>query len=263
MSAYAEHQPAPGLRDIVRCLWTFDDPVGDREPQRVAPDGCPELIVHLGSPYAEDGAPQPLILFAGQTTRPLTLASTGPVSVLGVRFQPDGARAFWGRSLADATDRRIDLASAHGAAARAFRSALIQAAPALRLAHAQAYVGARGRLIDADVRAAVAALTSGQEPPHSELSERTLQRRFAAHVGVSPRMLGSVFRFRRVFDAIENPATPGWVETALAAGYFDQPQMARDFRRFVGCTALEWARRQSGLARAIALSQSYKPQTSR
>jgi hypothetical protein len=35
--------------------------------------------------------------------------------------------------------------------------------------------------------------------------------------------------------------------------------MARDFRRFLGCTATEWAREQMELARQLA-SQSYKPQ---
>ena len=37
-----------------------------------------------------------------------------------------------------------------------------------------------------------------------------------------------------------------------------QPQLARDFRRFLGCTATQWARDQAGLARRLA-SQSYKP----
>jgi len=137
MSAYTEHNPTSALGDIVRCLWTFDDPVGDLEPQRIAPDGCPELIVHLGSPYAEDGcAPQPLMLFAGQLTRPLTLFSTGPVSVLGVRFQPDGARAFWGGSLAETTDKRVDLSVVHGAMALEFRAALACADPSHRIAMA-------------------------------------------------------------------------------------------------------------------------------
>ena len=48
------------------------------------------------------------------------------------------------------------------------------------------------------------------------------------------------------------------LEAGLAAGYFDQPQMARDFRRFLGCTATEWAREQMELARQLA-SQTYKP----
>jgi len=50
----------------------------------------------------------------------------------------------------------------------------------------------------------------------------------------------------------------GWLDAGLGAGYFDQPQLAREFRRFLGCTATEWAREQVELARAIA-SQTYKP----
>lgn len=257
MSGYAEHLPSPALRDRVRCIWTFDDPVGDLEPQHIAPDGCPELIVHFGAPYAEGGAPQPRILLAGQLTRPLILSSTGPVSVLGVRFQPDGARAFLGRPLATATDHRADLTA--DADALAFRTALLNTDPSGRIAAAEAYIAARGCLIDPHIRAAVDALAAGRDLPPTTLSERTLQRRFLDYVGVSPRMLAAIFRFRRVFDAIEHPEAPGWVEAALAAGYFDQPQMARDFRRFVGCTAAQWARRQTGLARAIAVSESYKP----
>ncbi|RZJ86125.1 MAG: helix-turn-helix domain-containing protein, partial [Brevundimonas sp.] len=97
-------------------------------------------------------------------------------------------------------------------------------------------------------------------PPRSASEQRALQRRFADRVGVSPRMLRSIFRFRRVFDHAAHPgqAAEGWLGAGLDAGYFDQPQMARDFRRFLGCTASDWAREQHALARAIA-SQSYKP----
>ncbi len=95
-------------------------------------------------------------------------------------------------------------------------------------------------------------------PDRSPADQRALQRRFLDRVGVSPRMLRSVMRFRRVFDHALEPEDGGWLEAGLDAGYFDQPQMARDFRRFLGCTATEWAREQVELARAIA-SQTYKP----
>ena len=69
-----------------------------------------------------------------------------------------------------------------------------------------------------------------------------------------PRLLRSIFRFRRVFDHAARPGedVEGWLEAGLQAGYFDQPQMARDFRRFLDCTATDWARDQHALARAIA-----------
>ena len=95
----------------------------------------------------------------------------------------------------------------------------------------------------------------------SPADRRALQRRFRDRVGVAPRTLRSIFRFRRVFDHAtgQNADAASWLEAGLAAGYFDQPQMARDFRRFLGCTATEWAREQMELARQLA-SQSYKPQ---
>jgi len=54
------------------------------------------------------------------------------------------------------------------------------------------------------------------------------------------------------FGSGEAVEPEGWLEAGLQAGYFDQPQMARDFRRFLGCTATDWARDQHALARAIA-----------
>ena len=117
-------------------------------------------------------------------------------------------------------------------------------------------------VIDPVVRAEIETAGRDQSTPARAPSEqRALQRRFADRVGVSPRMLRSIFRFRRVFDHAAHPGKPdaeGWLGAGLEAGYFDQPQMARDFRRFLGCTATEWAREQQALARAIA-SQSYKP----
>lgn len=258
-AAYEEWAPGDASAPVVRCIWRFQSDGADGAPQRIAPDGCPELIIHLGAPYAEnDGPQQPAILFAGQMTRPLMLSARGPVSVLGVRFQPDGARRFLGRPLIDATDQRVDLRVLHGEAAHDLLNAVLTESDwEARRTLAETYVAARGAGFDPTVRAAVAQIANGEDVA----ATRPMQRLFAEHVGAPPRTLASLFRFRRVFDAIEHPERPGWVAAALAAGYFDQPQMARDFRRFLGCTATEWARQSAGLAHALALSQSYTSQS--
>ena len=113
--------------------------------------------------------------------------------------------------------------------------------------------------IDPAVRAEVSAAERETEAPAlSPADRRALQRRFRDRVGVAPRTLRSIFRFRRVFDHAMGQDAASWLEAGLAAGYFDQPQMARDFRRFLGCTATAWAREQVELARRLA-SHSYKP----
>mgnify|MGYP001428860854 CR=1 FL=1 len=260
---YREHPPRAALADYVRCVWPFVAPADDT-PQPIAPDGCCELIVHVRTPYLERGAGgdvvQTRVLFAGQITEPLTLVAQGDTAVVGVRFQPWAARAFLGADASAATDKRLDLAALHGDAGAALPDALAAAEPSVWINAAQDYVASRvwNASLDPHVRAAVEALEAEREAPAPEgLSERQWQRRFKADVGVSPRELQSVFRFRRVFDAIERPGPPGWVEAALAAGYFDQPQMARDFRRYLGLSSRQWAAQRVGLAKAL-MSETYK-----
>ena len=53
--AYREYAPRAALTPFVHCVWTFTSPPDDT-PQRIAPDGRPELIVHAGAPYMERGA---------------------------------------------------------------------------------------------------------------------------------------------------------------------------------------------------------------
>ena len=111
---YQEHEPPASLRPFVRTIWTYAAPAPEPTVQRIAPDGCPELILDIGSPYEEQGPDgvfrlQPQALFAGQMTRPLALRPVGPVELVAVRFEPDGARDWLGHAAAEATDRRLDM----------------------------------------------------------------------------------------------------------------------------------------------------------
>jgi AraC-like DNA-binding protein len=267
---YVEFAPRAALRDFVHCLWMFSAGE-DYAHQPIAPDGRPELIVHMRKSYDEvrdSGATtQAPVIFAGQLTKPLTLAARADVLVFGVRFRPDGARGFLGFDLDAATDKRVDMAAEHGDdVITTLRRALweesrLEPRIALIEDYVEERIVASRRAVDPIVRAVVTRLVAGEEPEAvTAISERQLQRRFKAEVGVSPRELQSVLRFRRVFDQIEREGPAGWVEAALAAGYFDQPQMARDFRRYLGMSSRQWAMQKAGLAKMLAASETYKKQ---
>jgi len=70
-------------------------------------------------------------------------------------------------------------------------------------------------------------------------------------VGIAPRTLASIVRLRRVFDALRDAPWSTWSERAQAAGFFDHPQMARDFRRLLGRSPSEWAKRRGGIATSL------------
>lgn len=260
---YEEFAPPPSLRPFIRTLWTYAAPEPSGAVQRIAPDGCPELVIDLAAPYEEEGEdgvfrPQPPVIFAGQMTRPMAIRPVGPVEIVAARFEPDGARDFLGQPLVDATDRRLDLVARLSGFAAPAGDPAGQTAALINWLEAERQ--AKDWRLDAAVRAEVAAAESEDDGPSlTSADRRALQRRFRDRVGVAPRTLRSVFRFRRVFDHAtgQDADAASWLEAGLAAGYFDQPQMARDFRRFLGCTATEWAREQMELARQLA-SQTYK-----
>jgi len=265
---YEEFAADAALAPHVHCLWSFaaDD---DGAEQAIPPDGRAELIVHRRLPYEERGddggwQAQPALLFAGQLTRPLVLRSRAPVAVLAVRFTPAGAWAFAGRAMAECNDRRIALAELHGAAAAE--------ALAVRLAGATDANAARAAL--ADYVAGQIALREGRRDVAVErcverlyasegrvalaelcalagVGERQLQRRFAEVVGIAPRTLAVVVRLRRVFDALRDAPWSTWSERAQAAGFFDHPQMARDFRRLLGRAPSQWAKRRGAIATSL------------
>jgi AraC-like DNA-binding protein len=251
---YQEREPPPQLRPWVRRVWSYEDASPSGILQRIPPDGCPELIIHLGDPYEEEREagvfePQPQAIFAGQMTRPLCLRATGPVACAGLRFEPDGAAGWLGAEMKLATDLRMDATSRIDASAVQD----VEAAMALLQDHVGAAIAADGSRLDPEIRADVRRQQEGPAMAASDPAERRrIQRLYLKLVGVSPQMLQSIFRFRRVFDRAAKADSGSWLNVALDAGYFDQPQMARDFRRFLGCTATEWAREQIELGRAVA-----------
>jgi AraC-like DNA-binding protein len=203
---YQEFAVDAALAPHVHCVWSFEASE-DGDEQAIPPDGRAELIVHRGAAYEERGddgrwRAQPMLLFAGQLTRPLVLRSRGAVAVLAMRFTPAGAWAFAGRAMAGCNDRRIALAELHGAAAAQSLAARLAAAPDANAARAALadYVARRIALNDGRRDAAVERCVDRLYASEGRVAlaelcalagvgERQLQRRFAEVVGIAPRTL--------------------------------------------------------------------------
>lgn len=98
------------------------------------------------------------------------------------------------------------------------------------------------------VTAALALLERGRDPDEGPLvsrlatrlgtTERQLERRFAAVVGLSPRRYASLRRFERALALASGPKR--LTQVALDAGYYDQAHFNREFRRFAGTSPGAW-----------------------
>ena len=185
---YEEFEPPAALRPFVRTIWTYAASAPAPPVQRIAPAGCPELVVDIGAPYEEQGPDgvfrlQPRALFAGQMTRPLAMRPVGPIELVAVRFEPDGARDWLGAPLAQATDRRLNMVE---------RLAGIQPPagdPAAQVEMMTRWLEDKRRAADWSLDSAVRAeleIAERDEPPpvRSPAEHRALQRRFRDRVGV-------------------------------------------------------------------------------
>lgn len=269
---YAEFPPAPDLQDLIECVWVLegDAPPSAAPPERVMPDGCAELIVHLGVPFERlgpegRGEPQPAAFLVGQLTRLFVIRPRGAFHTLGVRFRPHGAYPFFGVPLSAATDAQIPLDALWGSAAARLVGSLA-AAPGAR---------ARVGLLERALRAR----RSGGRPPHravvesvgallrsrgrvsieslgrrSGVGRRHLERRFREEVGIAPKTLARVVRLQGVLRAAAEPDAEPWIGVALDSGFSDQTHLIRDVVRLAGSTPARLQDEMTPLARLFTAS---------
>lgn len=259
---YREFQPPAALQGLVEVVWLFSSL--DTDVHRITPDGRCELVVHLGVPFRElSGAAstvQSSCVFAGQLTRPLFLQAQGATTTLSARLAPGAAGSFLHASAAKATDRRLRLADIDPAAESAV--AWIRQADSDHeiVTRFWQYLTARFRSspqrLDERIVSTLADLEQENRPQIARLaqeqglSSRQLERLFLHHVGVPASTYASIVRFRRIFDVLAEEQMT-LAEAAAAVGYSDQPQMAREFQRFLGCSATRFLRERAQLAAAM------------
>jgi AraC-like DNA-binding protein len=84
-------------------------------------------------------------------------------------------------------------------------------------------------------------------------SRRHLAARFGEEVGLGPKAVGRILRFRRVLALLGTEEGRGrFADVAAAGGYADQPHLNRDFRALAGCTPSEYLARVLPEGRGVA-----------
>jgi AraC-like DNA-binding protein len=192
----------------------------------VLPDGCMDLLWGEGR-----------LLVAGPDTRPY--APEGPDrSWAGVRFFPGTAPALLGVPAYELRDLRADLADLWPMARVRRLCDRIAAAPdpARALEDIALERAAEAEAPDPLLRRLVECLDEGRpvSATAAELGvgERRLHRRCLTAFGYGPKTLARILRLRRAL-ALARAGTP-YAETAIRAGYADQPHLAREVRRLAG-----------------------------
>ncbi len=262
---YRELRPRPPLDRFLECFWFADGEApasSDSPPERIVPDGCPEMILHLGERFErveENGRRlrQPRSFLVGALTRPLHVQPAGRVRTMGLRFRPFGLSAFVNIPLHELTDETTALADIWKGAVGHLEEGLGEArTDEERASRAERFLLEHLSLpcIDPGIEGCVQTILRARGQMRIEplarrmgVSLRQVERRFRDAVGVSPKFLARVVRFQEVLRRC--PGEETWIDLALDCGYYDQAHLLRDFRDFVGVAPRRFQAAEGDLAR--------------
>ncbi|MDT7845333.1 helix-turn-helix domain-containing protein [Streptomyces justiciae] len=205
-------------------VWTSTP--SPRQPGRVLPDGCMDLLWHDGR-----------LLVAGPDTRAFVTGGERS-GWAGVRFFPGTAPTLLGVPAPEVLNRRVELADLWSAARVRQLTSRVNAAadPARGLEQVALGLAADVDPPDPLLGEVVDALDAGRPVAATAdrlgLGARQLHRRCLVAFGYGPKTLGRVLRLQRALRLARRGVS--YAETAARAGYADQAHLARDVRELAG-----------------------------
>jgi AraC-like DNA-binding protein len=238
------YPPSGRVERFVDRYWVVSWDLRDDEPftQQVFAHPVVNVV------FAEEG---PFV--HGVTTRIGERKLEGAGRALGIMFRPAGFRPFLGRALSSITDRVLPIAEVFGPGALELARVVDAASDDAELtAAADDFLAARIPAARQSSEGSTALVEHAAADPSltrvdalaalAGVGVRQLQRRFADHVGVSPK---SVIRRYRLYEAAERAARGDgvdWAALAAELGYADQAHLIRDFSSAIGMTPDRYAR---------------------
>ena len=259
-------QPTGPLADLVEMFWLWRGEPPEHRRDRMLPTGNASFIVNLLDDelriYDSDtGALSHRMEgsgFSGAQLAPFVIDTAEQVYVAGVEFRPGGAWPFIAAAQDELSDVHVPLRDLWGTPVVSLREQLLTAASdharLLLLERTLEAQLCRAPGLRCEVIAAKHAIERDPQIRVAELARlvplgsRRLTRVFELQLGMTPKTYARLMRFRRVLTAAHRAPLADWSEIALACGYYDQPHLNLEFKRFSGFTPVEY------LAKAVSPS---------
>lgn len=261
--------PGPALKPFVRYYWVLKCPAdAPRVDEFLAPDGFEELIFSYGGSYRRDetlgGRTRSAVIdgsyLVGCKSAGVTCARLGsPLNMIGIKFWPQSLYALLRTPLSEYGSTSVPLRELPAGPLRDLESRLHDCAgeddirdtldaclsnlPLMR---------SRSDLVDYSLRRIFARrgdIQIDELTNDTSAHYRTVEKRFAEHVGIAPKTLAKTIRFKHAMHLLQGARAMRTPLTRLAdLGYYDQSHFAKDFHYFTGSTPGKFLKSRSGLS---------------
>ena len=240
-------RPSPPLAPYVSAIWDYDDLLGGENlVLSILPDTAMYLCFLYADPLTtrhKDRLFTTRSGLAGFQSFRSDLGGMGNVSGVSARLTPWGLNVFRRGIVKDCAESRVDcrfifptytIEKIEDQLAR-------ERTPEERVRYIEQFLlsilkpDQEDRLIQAACRALD---RSHGSHPIGKLARvlgttaRTLERRFHAHVGATPKKYARVVRLRHAL--LQRRRLSSWADVAYTTGYYDQSHMIKDFQELYG-----------------------------
>jgi AraC-like DNA-binding protein len=192
------------------------------------------------------------IVLYGQNVKPFQLTASGHITIIACFLFPHLLKPFFGFSGKEVMDICIDLSYSEPAKSMGFKNKMIdETSLTKRLQLMDDYVLQLCSRAYCDANKAVSFATYSIQKSNGlvalksiqddlQITERTFQRLFENHVGVSPKMFSKICRFNSAFQQLNQSRFFKLSDIAYENGYADQSHFIRIFKEFTNYTPTEY-----------------------
>lgn len=258
------YKPSPFLQPYIRdyCFMETEKEEG-AITERVIPAGGIQLMFHYRNPFVvyqheKPGSTQPRTFISGLGSSYSDVSTSGAAGVVFVAFHPAGACHFFPFPLARIENKSIDLSEIFGTETKIVEEALCeQANLSGKLEVIENFLTKKfsgicmndNRLIRHGVKLIFESkgqITAGDLAKNLATTPKSLERKFAAYIGKTPKQFIKLIRFHETIQDFNRGHNISLTEYAVRNGYYDQSHFIRDFREYAGLTPKEFVSRYTG-----------------
>ncbi|WP_143305421.1 AraC family transcriptional regulator [Chitinophaga vietnamensis] len=224
------------------------------------PRGFPSIAFQLTDPGMIIGGPRKVdnLVLYGQNLEPIQLHTARHLTVIAFFVYPHMLYALFGIHAKELTDQCIDIDLLPAARDLRLRERLLNAGSQQQrlelLGNYVARLAGRQRLITNEtviyatrlILQHKGQLSMMQVQQELCITERTLQRQFEQHVGISPKTFGRICQFQAALQMLNQQGFSDMPGIAYENGYADQSHLIRAFKTFTHHTPGEYLRLAQG-----------------
>lgn len=234
---YVEIPPVEHLRDFIDTYWIMETgPLYQPAKTRLYADGTTDIFVNMGGtrPLLNDKVLLPGTIYFGGTMTTSIIIQRLPNSIfIGIRFKPGGFPFFYKLPLQELTDEIIEFPDR-------FLYDLLDVDDKVTDRLDNFFSGkiknTRNLLfLTKTVESYRGKITVDCLAEKHHVTNRTLERMFNEHMGITPKEFIKVVRFQHVLKRMrKNEFKENLSQLAYEMGYYDHAHLTNDVKRYSG-----------------------------